>query len=150
MKTFASIFCAVMCAGSAALAASLPQPGDVYLISRDHNGRFLGSHKLFRDRSPDMKQVTYCAQAYFVRGSTIAWTQIEAERGNVIHVEFNFGRGWRPICASPEKQVTLADIGITLSPREFLDSLEDGEQPQSRLAFIGSLFRSSAQDTDGQ
>jgi hypothetical protein len=144
MKTRIAIFVATLCLSAGAFAETLPQPGDFYLISRDPNGKFLGSHKLFKEYASETYQMAYCSNQYFVRGSSIAWTQLEAERGNVVHVEFNFGRGWRPICPNPERQVTLADIGVTMSAREYLASLEEGETPVNRLAAIGALFRSEA------
>ncbi|MEL7529516.1 MAG: hypothetical protein AAFN16_27400, partial [Pseudomonadota bacterium] len=111
---------AALCAATVSHADSIPKPGDYYLISRDHSGKFLGSHKLFKKESADLKQVTYCGHEYFVRESSVAWTELEAEFGRIVHVEFNFGKGWRPICAHPEREVTLADLGITMDAREVL------------------------------
>ena len=146
MKTHFLTILAALILSTAATAATLPQPGDFYLISRDPGGRFIGSHKLYEDETPSLKKVTYCARHFFVRDKSVAWTQLEAERGNVVHVEYNFGRGWRPICAHPEREVTLEDIGVSMSPREFLASLEEGEAPSSRLAAFGALFRPSGSD----
>lgn len=134
---------AALCAATASHADSLPKPGDYYLISRDHAGKFLGSHKLFKEESDETKQVTYCGREYFVRDSSVAWTELEAEFGHVVHVEFNFGKGWRPICANPEREVTLADIGISLDAREVLAGVSTAPSTASRLATIGAMFRTS-------
>lgn len=150
MKTRIAILFAVLSLVTSAFAETIPQPGDYYLISRDPDGKFLGSHKLFKERAAETHQLAYCSRRYFVRGNSIAWTQIEVERGNTVHVEFNFGRGWRPICANPERQVTLTDIGVKLSAREYLASLEEGEPPINRLAAIGAIFRAETTDkSDG-
>lgn len=134
---------ALLCAATSSHADSLPKPGDYYLISRDHAGKFLGSHKLFKNASADTKQVTYCGNEYFVRDSSVAWTELEAEFGHTVHVEFNFGKGWRPICAHPEREVTLADLGITMDPREVLAGVSTAPSTASRLASIGAMFRTS-------
>ena len=134
---------AALCAATVSHADSLPKPGDYYLISRDHAGKFLGSHKLFKHKSTGMKQVTYCGNAYFVRDSSVAWTELEAEFGHIVHVEFNFGKGWRPICANPEREVTLADLGITMDAREVLAGVSTEPSPANRLAAIGAMFRTS-------
>lgn len=136
-------FLAAICAATAVQADSLPKPGDFYLISRDQAGKFLGSHKLFRHQSADLKQVTYCGNEYFVRDSSVAWTELQAEFGHVVHVEFNFGKGWRPICANPEREVTLADIGISLDAREVLAGVSTEHSTAKRLATIGAMFRTS-------
>lgn len=134
----------------AAKADAVPQPGDFYLISRDRSGLFVGSHKLFQDFSKGLKQVAYCRRDYFVRSHTVAWTQLETELGHTVRIEYNFGRGWRPICDHPERQVTLEDIGINESPRDVLAGEADGEQGKSRLSAIGAVFQArSSGETNG-
>lgn len=146
MKLSLATLLATLCAATVSHADSLPKPGDYYLISRDHSGKFLGSHKLFKKGSADLKQVTYCGNEYFVRESSVAWTELEAEFGRTVHVEFNFGKGWRPICANPEREVTLADLGITMDAREVLAGVSTGPSPANRLASIGAMFRTSVFD----
>ncbi|MCK7611474.1 hypothetical protein [Roseibium sediminicola] len=135
------LLAAIVCMGGAAKADAIPQPGDFYLISRDRSGIFVGSHKLFLDYSRGLKQVAYCQRDYFVRGHSVAWTQIETERGNTVRIEYNFGRGWRPICDNPERQVTLEDIGITDTPRDVLASEDESEKARGRLSAIGAMFQ---------
>jgi len=139
LKKTLLIVSALLMAGTAR-AGAIPQPGDFYLISRDRSGIFVGSHKLFQDYTTGLKQVTYCRRAYYVRSHSVAWTQLEAELGHTVRVEYNFGRGWRPICDNPERQVTLKDIGINASARDVLAGEAD-EKPKSRLAAIGAVFQ---------
>jgi len=135
------LLAAIICTGGAAKADAVPQPGDFYLISRDRSGIFVGSHKLFQDYSRGLKQVAYCHRDYYVRSHSVAWTQVETERGNTVRIEYNFGRGWRPICDNPERQVTLQDIGISISAQDVLASDDESEKAQSRLSAIGAMFQ---------
>ncbi|WP_148586849.1 hypothetical protein [Stappia sp. BW2] len=142
----ATLLAACLCASSTALAGAIPRPGDFYLISRDRSGNFVGSHKLFTDYARGLNKVSYCERSYFVRSHSVAWTQVESERGNTVQVEFNFGRGWRPICGNPEQQVTLQDIGITVSARDLLAKTDEPSAPRSRLSVIGSIFQSDTSE----
>ena len=137
----ATLLAAFLCTSSTAIAGAIPKPGDFYLISRDRSGHFVGSHKLFTDYVRGLNKVSYCERNYFVRSHSVAWTQVEAERGNTVQVEFNFGRGWRPICGNPERQVKLEDIGITLSAQDLLATSDEPAAPQSRLSAIGAIFQ---------
>lgn len=136
---------ALFCTGGVAHADAVPQPGDFYLISRDRSGIFVGSHKLYLDYSKGLKQVAYCRRDYYVRSHSVAWTQLETELGHTVRIEYNFGRGWRPICEHPERQVTLQDIGINESPRDVLASDDEGEKGQSRLSAIGAMFQARSE-----
>ncbi|WP_370198847.1 hypothetical protein [Roseibium sp.] len=140
----ATILAAFLCAGSTAFAGAIPEPGDFYLISRDRSGHFVGSHKLFTENARGLKKVSYCQRSYFVRSHSVAWTQLETERGNKVQVEFNFGRGWRPICGNPERQVSLEDIGVTMSAHDLLAAPDETSAPQSRLSAIGAMFQSNS------
>ncbi|MEJ8476789.1 hypothetical protein [Roseibium algae] len=91
-------------------------------MSRDKKGDFTGSHQIFQTEKPNTYKVIYCEQNYWVRIHTIAWSQVESENQRTIQIEYNFGKGWRPICLNPERQVTLLDLGISLEPRRVLES----------------------------
>ncbi|GAA0781072.1 hypothetical protein E1180_20500 [Roseibium denhamense] len=143
MKRCLTFIVAFFAVAGGAMAAGIPQPGDFYLISRNDSGTFVGSHKLFREYSKGLKKVAYCGRDYYVRGHSVAWTHLEVERGNLVQIEYNFGRGWRPICQRPDQQVQLTDIGIDL-PAEQVLLLGEGESgPKSRLSAIGALFQPS-------
>lgn len=140
MKRFLALLVVMASMSGSAIAETPPLAGDYFLIARNTSGSFIGSHKVFTKLSVGTRKVQYCAYSYYVRGSTIAWSQIEARRGHIIRLEYNSGRGWRPICASPEQQVTLKDIGVKLSPQDYLNSLEENPKQKNLLASIKSFF----------
>ncbi|WP_299812954.1 hypothetical protein [uncultured Roseibium sp.] len=141
MKRISATLFAVVSFGSTVFAGTVAQPGDFYLISRDRDGFFVGSHKLFVDPYKGLNKVSYCNRDYFVRSHSVAWTEVESRRGHVVRIEYNFGRGWRPICEGPEDQVTLMDIGIAMSADDVLETSEEGTTGQSRLSSIGAMFQ---------
>lgn len=147
MKRITATLGAIACLYSTAFAGPISQSGDFFLISRDRYGLFAGSHKLFLDDSKGLKKVTYCNRAYFVRSHTVAWAQLEAERGNVVRLELNYGRGWRPVCDNPERQVKLEDIGISMSAEEVLQSADESATPLSRLSAISKMYGQSGKAT---
>ena len=142
MLRLALLLIAATLYGAPALASGIPQPGDFYLISRDRFGSFVGSHKLFLEYAQGLKQVRYCNRNYYVRSHSVAWTQLETEFGHSVRIEYNFGKGWRPICEHPEQHVTLADLGIEISAEDVLAGLSEEDAPQSRLSAIGAVFQS--------
>lgn len=128
-------------AGSAAVAGnSLPKKGDTYIISRDDNEHFRGSHRIYNRMAEGLVEVQYCGRSYWVRYATVAWTQLEVQQDYVVRVEFNRGKGWRPICAHPEEQVSLDTLGITEDPRIVV--LTDGKTVNkvNRFAAIRNAF----------
>ena len=122
-------------------AQGLPQPGDFYLISRNADGEFVGSHKIFHRQAPGLRLVTYCKREYWVRPYTVAWTQLEVENRREVRVEFNRSKGWRPICEQPEQQVTLKDLGIDIAAGQVTDEIGGPDPLASRFSAIGSAFR---------
>ncbi len=125
-----------------------PRIGDTHIISRDGNRTFKGSHRIFNRMSEGLVEVIYCNRSYWVRYATVAWTQLEVKRGYELRVEFNRGKGWRPICAHPDAQVSLADLGITEDPRLIIQ--EDGpvEDRSKRFAAIRKSFGTEGNRTD--
>jgi len=128
-------------AGTAAHAGStLPSKGDTYMISRDDNEIFRGSHRIYNRMADGLVAVEYCGRSYWVRYATVAWTQVEVERDYVVRVEFNRGKGWRPICEHPEEQVTLEDLGVTEDPRIVAHNGGLTESKVNRFAAIRDSF----------
>lgn len=115
--------------------------GDYYVISRGDRGQFLGSHRLFKENASGLHEVSYCGETYWVRAKTVAWTQLEEENERTVNVEFNRGKGWRPICSKPGDQVSLADIGVTLPAAEMMFTSEAELKRANRFAAIGQSFR---------
>lgn len=112
MRLFLAISAFGLMMSAGALAQDTGVADEFSIISRDTKGTFLGSHKIFKRPAKGMKKVSYCDQDYWVRPYTVAWTQTEVENRRIVRVEYSTGRGWRPICANPQRQVTLEDIGI--------------------------------------
>lgn len=139
---------ALLFAGSGALAGNeIPQQGDTYIISRDNADMFRGSHRIYTRMSDGLVEVSYCGRSYWVRYATIAWTQLEVEQDNIVRIEHNWGKGWRPICEHPEEQVTLQDLGINEDPRMVV--YNDGTTPQkvNRFAAIRNYLGISGNET---
>ena len=132
----------LLMAGTNAYAGSnAPQHGDTYIISRDENHAFRGSHRIYNRNADGLVPVKYCGRSYYVRYATVAWTQLEVEQDYTVRVEFNRGKGWRPICEHPEEQVTLTSLGVMEDPRVILQ--DDGASVKSvnRFAAIRDSFR---------
>ncbi|MCX2722661.1 hypothetical protein [Roseibium salinum] len=140
MKKFIATLGAFACFCGTAFAGPISQSGDFVLMSRDRFGLFVGSHKLFLQDSDGLKKVSYCNRDYYIRSKTVAWTQLESERGHVVRIELNYGRGWRPICDNPERQVTLQDIGVSMSAQEVLQSADESSKRQGRLSAVSRIF----------
>jgi hypothetical protein len=149
MLKYSTLLLALLCLAGPVRADALPVPGDIYLISRDRFGIFVGSHKLYQEDSRGLTKVSYCQRDYFVRSHSVAWAQLEGERGNTVRIEYNFGRGWRPICENPQRQVTLKDLGIKLSPEDVLARAASDDAGQGRLSAIGAMFQVNRQQGSG-
>lgn len=128
-----------------AIGSGIPSPGDFYLIARDRVGDFAGSHKVFKRTAAGLHKVSYCKREYWVRAHTVAWTLVEVENNRAVRLEFNFGKGWRPICDHPEQQVTLSDIGLAGDPREILAK---PERPSGSLSLFGAISKSLREETE--
>ncbi|WP_428642909.1 hypothetical protein [Roseibium sp.] len=138
---------AFLFAATDAFAGSdIPNPADIFIISRDENHVFRGSHKIYDRMSEGLIEVKYCGYSYYVRYATVAWTQLEVERDYVVRVEFNRGKGWRPICDHPEQQVTLKDLGVEEDPRLVIQNDGTTEQRVNRFAVIRDSFRLNSGD----
>ncbi len=154
---FASLVASALpLSGTSAAQQELPTPGDTYLISRDRGGEFTGSHKIYPSSSDGLYQVTYCGRAYYVLPYTVAWTQLEVENKRAVKVEYNFGKGWRPLCDNPDQQVTLANLGIALDAAEVVAAYRRlAEDPASsapshggnRFSAISKAFREKPEET---
>jgi len=118
--------------------------GDFYMISRADNGAFLGSHKIFREEADGLHEVEYCGQPYWVRDKTVAWSQVEQDNSRSVRVEFNRGKGWRPLCNRPGDQVRLTDIGYDMEPSYVLGSSDSGLRRINRFSAIAESFRAMA------
>lgn len=107
----ASLWLALL--GASASAGDMPVPGDFFLISRQLDGTFSGSHKVLEKPGQGYVSVTYCGRTLWVRPTTVAWTHMEVENRRKVALEYNAGKGWRPLCEDAQEQVRLTDLGIT-------------------------------------
>ena len=137
----------LLAAGALCLTATLaqasgqvPVAGDTYIISRDGQN-FRGSHRIYDRMSDGLIEVEYCGRSYWVRYATVAWTQLEVEQKYVVRVEFNWGKGWRPICDHPEEQVTLKGLGVSEDPRVVVQNDGASIRRVNRFAVIREAFR---------
>lgn len=146
MMKYSILLLVTLCLCGVAKADATTAPGDFHLISRDRHGIFVGSHKLFQDEMRGTNKVSYCRRTYFVRSHSVAWVQLEIERGHTVQIEYNFRRGWRPVCNHPELQVTLSDLGISISAKEVLASVDESASGQGRLSAIGAMFQAGRTD----
>jgi len=133
---------ALCLAGTGALAGNtVPVTGDTYIISRDGNRIFRGSHRIYNRMSDGLVEVQYCGRSYWVRYATVAWTQLEVQQDYEVRVEFNWGKGWRPICDHPEEQVTLESLGVAEDPRVIVQNDGASVRRVNRFAAIRDAFR---------
>ncbi|ADZ70737.1 hypothetical protein [Polymorphum gilvum] len=140
MRKYLAALLLLALASDRAWSQSLPNPGDFFLIARLPDGKFHASHKVLSEAHADFREVRYCGRSFWVRPLTVAWTQVEAQNNREVTLEFNEGRGWLPICANPEKQVTLADIGIIGDPFDILRLGETTVQSENRFSAIRRSF----------
>ncbi|WP_422038511.1 hypothetical protein [Roseibium sp.] len=124
----------------------IPRIGDTYIISRDDGRNFRGSHRIYNRPAEGLVEVEYCNRSYWVRYATVAWTQLEVENSYKVRVEFNWGKGWRPICDHPEEQVTLEGLGISEDPRVVVQNGRTTVDKAGRFAAIRDAFMSQGKE----
>ncbi|ADZ70738.1 hypothetical protein [Polymorphum gilvum] len=111
------------------------------MISRENGSRFRGSHQILKAAQAGYYRVRYCDQEYWVLPRTVAWAEKEAARGYTLRVEFSRGRGWVPLCESPQTQVRLTDLGLGKAAEQMtLSGLDPSSGRQNRLTTIRRAF----------
>ena len=111
---------------AAVLVPGLAAAGEYHIISREVDGTFSASHRLYTRHVDNLYPVVLCGQNYWTRARTVAWLQWEAEQGRLVGVEYNNGKGWYQLCDSLQERLTLADSGIKGDYAK-LRLMEDGE-----------------------
>jgi hypothetical protein len=137
----------VLACANAQAGSAIPKPGDTYIISRDGNKLFRGSHRIYDRMAEGLVQVQYCGRSYWVRYATVAWTQLEVQQEYEVRVEFNRGKGWRPICDHPEEQVTLEDLGVEDDPRLVVQNDGSTINRVNRFSVIREAFKTTSGDS---
>lgn len=131
-----------------ALASLLParaeeavKAGDFYLISRQVDGTFYGSHQVLEEEAAGYVGVAYCGRKVWVRPKSVAWSLMEVENKRLVRLEYSNGRGWVEVCAKAETHVSMADIGSDEDP--LIISNDDSANPLppgSKLSRISEAF----------
>lgn len=130
--------------GAEAGSSTSHKTTDFHLISRSDAGEFLGSHKIYKRKSEGLSKVTYCGRGYWVSAKTVAWTQVEVENSREVRVEYNNGKGWRAICEKPEREVTLADLGIDIDAQTVASGNDTALKWIHRFNAVKVSFRDKA------
>ncbi|WP_430512237.1 hypothetical protein [Pannonibacter phragmitetus] len=131
-----------------ALASLLPaqaeevvKAGDFYLISRQADGTFHGSHQVLEEQADGYVAVAYCGRKVWVRPKSVAWSLIEVENKRLVRLEYSNGRGWVEVCAKAENHVSMADIGSDEDPLVVSnEGSSSAPPPGSKLSRISEAF----------
>lgn len=114
---------------------------EMYAISRNVDGSFHSSHRLYDTRGlENLHEVTLCGRPYYMRTATVAWMAYETEEGRSVGLEFNQGRGWVQACENPANQVTLADLGVPGENYEVMRATDVALARRERFKHISRAF----------
>ncbi|WP_417668612.1 hypothetical protein [Roseibium sp.] len=115
--------------------------GDFYIRSQSQTGNFSGHHQLLTEAKPGYLPAVYCDRAFWVRKSTVLWTENEANAGRKLVIEVNKLNSREVVCKDPDRHVKLETLG--LEKRE-IDQLrgQGGEAytTRGRLGHISKAF----------
>ncbi|MTH96883.1 hypothetical protein [Roseibium sp. RKSG952] len=147
-----------LCTAAALLAMSFSsaqsevtvEPGDFYMISREEDGKFLASHKIFQRESDGLMEVSYCGRAFWVRPKTVAWTELETDNLHHVRLEYNHGKGWVSVCEKPTDHVTLKLLGITMDADQVIRSDGAALRFMTRFSAISKSFKKRDTTADEQ
>ncbi|SDU10458.1 hypothetical protein SAMN05428979_1645 [Stappia sp. ES.058] len=114
--------------------------GEFHMISRQSDGTFVSSHRVFDRNSASLHEIALCGRAYFARAATVAWMNYEAEEGRDVGLEFNGGNGWFRVCENPDRQVKLADIGVTEDNVTVMRASDEATRRRQRFVNIKDAF----------
>ena len=124
-----------------AQAEEVVKAGDFYLISRQVDGTFHGSHQVLEEQAAGYVAVAYCGRRVWVRPKSVAWSLIEVENKRVVGLEYSNGRGWVEVCAKAETHVSMADIGSDEDPLVVSNETPAAMKPPgSKLSRISEAF----------
>ncbi len=130
----------VLITALAVLVPGVAVAGDFHMISRQQDGTFHASHKIFQKDGENLYQISLCGRSYFARAATVAWMNYEAEEGRDVGLEFNQGRGWFRVCENPDAQVKLADIGVPGTNIEVMRASDEAMKRRQRFIYIRKTF----------
>lgn len=123
-----------------AIAPATANAGEFHMISRQSDGTFVSSHRVFDRNNASLHEIALCGRAYFARAATVAWMNYEAEEGRDVGLEFNGGKGWFRVCENPDKQVKLADIGVKEDNVTVMRASDEATRRRQRFVNIKEAF----------
>ncbi|WP_417683800.1 hypothetical protein [Roseibium sp.] len=116
-------------------------PGDYYIRSQSQNGNFIGYHRLLTRPEPGYVEASYCNRQFWVRKTTVLWTEKEVKAGRNLVIEVNAESARKVICQNPNKYVTLDTIGLDKREIERLRGVGAGvKTTRGRLNHISEAF----------
>lgn len=119
-----------------------PAQADYYIRSQHPGGTFTGSHEILESPKSGYLQARYCERTFWVRPTTVAWSEEEVAAGRTLVLEENSGSTRTALCADTKAFARLEDLG--LEQRE-IDSLRASDAPYqtraSRLHTIRDAFK---------
>lgn len=122
------------------LVPATASAGEFHMISRQSDGTFVSSHRVFDRDNASLHEIALCGRAYFARAATVAWMNYEAEEGRDVGLEFNGGNGWFRVCEDPDKQVKLADIGVQEDNVTVMRASDEATRRRERFINIKNAF----------
>ncbi|MDD7908711.1 MULTISPECIES: hypothetical protein [Pseudovibrio] len=88
---------------------------EVYMISRDNEGEFVGSHKMFSVAKDGHKRVKICGSNFWLRPYTVVWSKWEEQSGRQVTLEGHKNGRWDILCDNPTEHVSLRQVGVYVS-----------------------------------
>ncbi|WP_029057062.1 hypothetical protein [Stappia stellulata] len=126
----------------AALSPAMAAAGEYHMISRQSDGTFSSSHRVFDRNGSTLHEIALCGRPYFARAATVAWMNYEAEEGRDVGLEYNGGSGWFRVCEDPDQQVKLADIGVKDDNLTVMRASDAATNKRQRFINIKKAFSS--------
>lgn len=126
-----------------AFAEALTPREDLYIRSEHRDGEFHGAQQILAEPQEGFFEVSYCGRSFWVRGTTVMWTEKEAKAGRRLLIENDAGEGRVVVCDRAEEYVKLEDLNLRQWQK---DLMETGQDPMtskpSRLRVISEAFQS--------
>lgn len=122
------------------LFAAPATAGEFYMISRQADGTFSASHRVFEKAGENLYRITLCGREYYARAATVGWLNYEASEGRDVGLEYNEGQGWFRVCEEPDKQVSLKDIGVPGTNADVMRSSDGAVSRRQRFKDISKAF----------
>ncbi|WP_068312146.1 hypothetical protein [Polycladidibacter hongkongensis] len=120
---------------------------DFYLVARDRNGGFFEGHQLQSHAKIGFRYVQFCGKSYYVRPRSVVWAKDLDIKGYHTAVERNSADGWIEVCAFPNRQVTLRQVGIKTTLQEAIEGPKQSQTMARRFDQIRETFNKRNEET---